>query len=116
MPKPPDWAMKFRIALNINEFTLFDMFQDPLRMQIQKEKIPATTSIKIPQSMSEFQTLETLNIYIYESSESAREWRTALIERRSVNHSVSLLPDWSIASFDGWLSPRLLHRQWMDTA
>ena len=57
----------------------------------------------------------TKNIYIYESSESAREWRTALIERRSVNHSVSLLPDWSIASFDGWLSPRLLHRRWMDT-
>ena len=37
MAKPPDWAMKFRIALNINEFTLFDMFQDPLCMQIQKE-------------------------------------------------------------------------------
>ena len=50
-----------------------------------------------------------------ERSESAGEWRTALIERRLVNQSVSLLPDWSIASFDGWLSPRLLHRRWMDT-
>ena len=38
---------------------------------------------------------------IYESSESAREWRTALIERRLVSQSVSLLPEWSIASFDG---------------
>ena len=50
-----------------------------------------------------------------ERSESAGEWRTALIERRLANQSVSLLPDWSIASFDGWLSPRLLHRRWMDT-
>ena len=51
----------------------------------------------------------------YERSESAGGWRTALIDRRWVNQSVSLLPDWSIASFDGWLSPRLLHRRWMDT-
>ena len=40
------------------------MFQDPLCMQIHKEKIPATTTIKIPQSTSEFHTLETLKKYM----------------------------------------------------
>ena len=29
MAKPPDWAMESWTALNIKEFTLFDMFQDP---------------------------------------------------------------------------------------
>ena len=48
MAKPPDWAMKFRTALNINEFTLFDMFQDPLCMQIQKEKKPCHDHDKDP--------------------------------------------------------------------
>ena len=62
MAKPPDWAMKFRIALNINEFTLFDMFQDPF-VNTKGGKNP-TTTIKIAQSMSEFQSLETLNKYI----------------------------------------------------
>ena len=66
-----------------------------------KGKNPGHNLDKDP-TVSEFQTLETLkNKYIYTSSESAREWRTALIERRLVNQSVSLLPDWSIASFDG---------------
>ena len=70
-----------------------------------KGKNPGHNLDKDP-TVSDFQTLETLKkkkniIYIYTSSESAREWRTALIERRLVNQSVSLLPDWSIASFDG---------------
>ena len=79
-----------------------------------KGKNPSHNHDKDPTVHVEFHTLETLK-HIYESSESAREWRTALIERRLVNQSVSLLPEWSIASFDVWLSPRLLQRRWMDT-
>ena len=31
MAKRPDWVMKSWIALNINEFILFDMFGSPCR-------------------------------------------------------------------------------------
>ena len=62
MAKPPDWAMESWTALNIKEFTLFDMFQDPF-VNTKGGKNP-TTAIKIAQSMSEFQRLETLNKYI----------------------------------------------------
>ena len=31
MAKRPDWAMKSRTALNINEFILFDIFRSPCR-------------------------------------------------------------------------------------
>ena len=63
MAKPPDWAMESWTALNIKEFTLFDMFQDPF-VNTKGGKNP-TTTIKIPQSMSEFQRLETLKENIY---------------------------------------------------
>ena len=31
MTKRPDWAKKFSTALNISEFTLFDIFKSPCR-------------------------------------------------------------------------------------
>ena len=45
MAKRPDWAMKSRTALNINEFILFDMFGSPCRRVVMFSKFAGSLNM-----------------------------------------------------------------------
>ena len=45
MAKRPDWVVKSWTALNINEFTLFDMFGSPCRRVVMLSKFAGSLNM-----------------------------------------------------------------------
>ena len=82
MAKPPDWAMESWTALNIKEFTLFDVFQDPF---VYTKGQNPTTTIKIP----------TVHVRVTEAGNTIKNMRAVNLKFRPGDESRFSEQAWS---------------------